>query len=195
MEEDDEMKWRSLLNCSGKDSFRSIPVYSDGVVTAHGVLVTTTCILSLFGCSLIIFSYLAYKELRTKARAMLFQLSIADLIIVISHLIGFYENFIWYIHHPEKIPHSEDNKLCVSQAAFLIFGAIASLMWSNAIGLFMAVLAVNTKQRESINQAFFVTSCIMCWVIPLIITVCVAALKLLGFVLVGASSKYATLKC
>ena len=144
---------------------------------------------------MIIFSYLAYKELRTKARAMLFHLSIADLIIVISHLVGFYENFIWYIHHPEEIANSSENKLCVSQAAFLIFGAIASLMWSNAVGLFMVVLAVNARQRESINQAFFVTASIVCWVVPFIITVCVAALKMLGFVLVGASSKCAAIVC
>lgn len=180
-------------NCSGKDDFRSYPVYSDGIVTAGKALTTATAILSIFGCSLIMFTYIAYKELRTKARAMLFHLSIADIVVVTSHLAGFYENYIWYLQHPDAISNSYQHNLCISQAAFLVFGSVASLMWSTAVGLFMVVLSVNTKQWENINRAVYVTSCIACWLVPLIISVSMAALKLFGFVLVGATSKTASI--
>lgn len=185
---DEGEQWRTFLNCSGKD-IRSYPVFSNPITTAGAVLTTTTSVLSILGCLLIMFTYFAYKELRTYARAMLFHLSIADLIIVISHIVGYYENYLWYLENPNEIPGSSTNALCVSQAAFLIFGSIASLMWSTVVGFFMVVLAVNSKQRQSINKTFYIISCIVCWLVPLVITICIAAYQLLGFVLAGATSK------
>ena len=110
-----------------------------GAVVAAEVLTTTTAFLSIAGCLLIIITYLAYKDLRTVARTMLVHLSLADIIISLSRVLGLYVNYMRYSerrehHWAHYIYNSTSDPRCYTQAAFTVYGSIASLLWSNAIG-------------------------------------------------------------
>lgn len=184
-------------NCSPSDPginasvFFRYPVITDGVILAGKVLTTATSILSILGVALIMFTYVAYKDLRTRARAMLFHLSIADLIIVVSHIVSIYANYERFILHSDINVFNVTNKdkLCVSQAAFTTFGTLASFLWSNAIGLFMVALVIN-HERLWINQVVYVMSCVVCWLIPLVIVIADASFQFFGFVTLGSTGMF-----
>lgn len=70
----------------------AVPTAELAAVVAIRVGVGTVSFLSLLGASLIIFTFVAYRDLRTLARQLLVNLSIADLIVAVSHLMGLLEN-------------------------------------------------------------------------------------------------------
>ena len=180
------------LNCSYNGTHGTYLTYKDGVVSTSMVLTVTTGLLSIAGCFLIMFTYVAYKNIRTKGRAMLFHLSVADLIIVLSHMVGLW-NYKRFINNPEDIENSNRDTICISQGAFTLFGTVASLLWSNAIGFFMLLLVVNSSLKsEKINQVFYIVSCIVCWVIPAIIVTTNAAKHYFGFHTIGTAGNVIT---
>jgi len=68
------------------------PSQSLGVVIGIRVGVGTSSFLSVLGASLVIASYAAFRDLRTTSRLLLVNLSVADLIVSASHLVGLVEN-------------------------------------------------------------------------------------------------------
>ena len=122
---------------------------------------------------------------------MLLHLSIADFIIVVSHIVSIYANYERFILKSDMNVFNTTNKdkLCLSQAAFTTFGTLASFLWSNAIGFFMVMLIVN-HERLWINKVVYVISCLVCWLIPLLIVICDASLQLFGFVTIGSTGKW-----
>ncbi len=137
------MKHYYYGNCgaSANDEYivYAIPESSDGAAVAAQVLITVIALLSIAGCLLIIVTYVAYKDLRTTARAMLVHLSIADLILSSSRIFGLYVNHLGYSNKygdslPSLLHNSTNDPRCYTQAAFTAFSSIASLLWSNSIG-------------------------------------------------------------
>ena len=63
-----------------------------GVVIAVRVGVGTSSFLSVLGAVLVIASYAAFRDLRTTSRLLLVNLSVADLTVSVSHLVGLIEN-------------------------------------------------------------------------------------------------------
>ena len=179
------MKAEDYFQCRNNTTF---PNSRPGVMIASMTITSVVSTLSIAGCLLIMFTYLAYKSLRTKGRAMLFHLSIADLIVVISHLVGLW-NYKRYLTYPDAIPESNKDPLCVSQGAFLVFGTVASMLWSNAVGIFMLVLVVNGSSKyKKINSVVYIASCIVCWLIPAVLVAVNAGKHYLGFHTIGSTS-------
>ena len=204
--EDGYYYWFVNCNSSTKPTFNdnivfSIPIHNE--VVAAEVLTTIMAVLSIFGCALIIFSYIAYKDIRTKARVMLFHLSIADLIITISSLFGLYMNFIRITDEITQPPHtkglrkasfivnSTTDPRCYTQAAITTYGTIASLLWSNVIGIVMVVLVLKRDKSQQINHVIYVVACFVCWLLPLIIVIIDGAFRLFGFVIITSTGEFA----
>jgi len=152
---------------------------SHGDVVSAEVLTTAMAILSIIGCALIMFSYIAYRDIRTKARTMLFHLSVADLIINLSLLFGLYANFVKTtnevrhnytseegVHKADFIFNSTSDPKCYIQAAVTTYATVASLLWSNVIGIYMVVLVVWKSKSLKINRVLYVTACFVCWLVP-----------------------------
>ena len=151
----------------------------------------STAILSILGASLIIFTYVAFKNLRTTARQLLVNLSIADIIISGSHFVGILANYesvlkIYDIKSPNHTalytndsPSYATNALCNTQAAFTAFGTIASFLWSMLIAVYMLVLTQSTsaKPRKVLVPIIYIIS----WGIPIVIVVALACLRYLGY--------------
>ena len=199
MESGDHHHYYFYTNCSNltkpwhdDDIVYSIPA-SDAVVAAE-VLTTIVAVLSIIGCILIIFSYIAYKDLRTKARAMLLQLSIADLIISLSRIVGLYMNYKRYTqkrdHMATYIYNSTSDPRCYTQAAFTTYGSVASLLWSNVIGIYMVMLVLMHKKSEKKNLGIYLVSCFICWVLPLIVVIGDGVARVFGFVVITLTGMY-----
>ena len=163
---------------------RSIPALSDEVILATQVTASITCILSICGASLIIFTYVAFKDLRTTARQLLVSLSVADAIIALSSFIGLLANYERFVSEDDKGIKTASNSSntdvqCIIQAAFTMFGTVASLLFSILIALYLFALThcESMKSVKRLLPFIYITS----WGIPLIIVISVAAVESFGF--------------
>ena len=167
--------------CSNNQSY---PALTDGVILATQLAGSITCVLSILGASLIIFTYVAFKDLRTIARQLLVSLSVADIIIVLSHFIGLFANYRRFIIVDDDGVRGVSNSssrdaVCIIQGAFSAFGTIASLLLSMLIAFYLLVLtqSKSTKPARRLLPFIYIVS----WGVPLIIVAVVAGLQSFGY--------------
>ena len=155
---------------------------SDEYLVVLRLSIAVICILSIIGASLIIITYFAFKDVRTIARQLLVNLSIADLITALANLIGLLVNFEKYLNS-NVIPKHEQNKgmeiFCIIQAFIAQFGTDVSILWTIVIALYMLIIVVFKKidLAEKLVPAYY----IICWGIPLIMMIWFAVVGYLGF--------------
>ena len=153
---------------------------SPSFVQAVQVCVGITCVLSALGAALIIFSFAAFKELRTAARQVLLNLSVADIIVAGSHLTGLFLNYERYVRADQQaLEASSRDPRCVSQAAFLVFGTIASFLWTMAIAVYMFCVIVLKKSK--LARRLVVVFYLVCWGLPAAIVLYLALEWKFGF--------------
>lgn len=160
------------------------------------VAIGIICVISMFGSCVIIFTYVAFKELRTLARQQLVNLSIADIIVASSHLVGLVALKVeTYDDDSVKVSNSSVIQnistaistthpqwtLCKVQAGFTMCGTIASFLWSLGLGFFMLIIIVFRRPNFARYLAFLYYP--ICWGIPLALTLWFALVKptYLGF--------------
>lgn len=170
-------------NCSG-DRNQSYPALSDQVILVTQITAGTTCILSILGASLIIFTYVAFKQLRTLARQLLASLSVADIIIAVSHFLGLFVNYKRFITEDEDGSKFISNSsyadpLCITQAAFTMFGTVASLLLSMLIGFYLLVLTQSKTMKPAKCLVPFIY--LIGWGVPLVIVALVGGLRSYGY--------------
>jgi len=170
MEED------NLTNCSSV-----VPIARPEVILAQQITVSLVCILSTIGSGLIIFSYVAFKELRTGARQLLVQLSIADIIVSISHMFGVLYNLPRYVQEGCNPADNEGRSdlPCEIQAAFTMFGVIATFLWTLSVAVYLLVIIV--FERRVIGKWLKVVCYFVCWGLPLIQAIVFLTQSFLGF--------------
>ena len=148
--------------CPGHQSY---PALSDAVILATQVTASFTCILSILGASLIIFTYVAFKDLRTTARQLLVSLSVADIIV---------EDGV-------KVPSNTSNgdALCIIQGATAMFGTVASLLLSMMIAFYLLVLTQSRtlKPARRLVPLIYLVS----WGVPFIVVAVVGAVRSFGY--------------
>ena len=162
-------------------SNESFPVIEPGFILAVKLTAGTTSVLSILGASLIIFTYVIFHNLRTTARQLLISISIADIIVSLSHLVGLFANFERFIYqfNNETWNTSTSDPLCISQAAFSMFGTIASFLLSLAIGVYLVGLVVWKKPHvwKKVLPVIYIT----CWGVPAIMIVPNVVKRYFGF--------------
>ena len=159
----------------------------DHFYLALRVVIGITCVISMFGSCVIIFTYVAFKELRTLARQQLVNLSVADIIVALSHLVGLValrvetyndgsegyngSNFSspFIIENSTVSTHDHHQwALCKVQGGFTMCGTIASFLWSLALGFFMLVIIV--FRRPDFGRYLVFLYYPICWGVPLSLT-------------------------
>lgn len=141
--------------------------------------VSITCILSIIGSSAIIFSFLAFRELRNTIRFLLFNLSIADLIVALTNLAGALYSL--------KFLNSEDQRdkedpVCVTQAALGILGTDASILWTIVFLVYLYTLLVCYKPRyRTANYVVGIIVTVIVWLTPIVIVAMYTALEYFGY--------------
>lgn len=169
------------MNCN-----TTLPVYDHRFVATLTAAVVVTSLLSVSGSSLIIFTYAAFKNLRTVAREILVQLSIADMIVTLSHLVGVLVNLPRFVpkpcETPEEVVDDTDRVrdiACEVQGGATMFGTLSSFLWTIAVAVYLLTIIV--FERQQFAQWLRCTFYPICWGIPLSLTLWFGLDHYLGF--------------
>ena len=139
------------------------------------------CILSIFGSSLIILSYVLWKDVRkSTARAIVFCLAICDLMSASGYLsapIIFYANY-------NASQTAEQTRMpipltaCKFQSFWTTFFVLVSFFWTSYLAVYFVITLVlqKTQWTKKLMIFFILTS----WTIPLVICVVAISLNWLG---------------
>ena len=176
--------WTGAAAMSTNANCTQIPVYEHRFVVALTFAVVITSLLSVFGSGLIIFTYAAFKNLRTVAREILVQLSIADVVMCLSHIVGVLGNLPRFIPQhcepPEILANTSDKDLaCKIQGGATMFGTISSFLWTIAVAVYLLTIIVFEKQQFARWLRF--TFYPICWGIPFSLVVWFGFNNYLGF--------------
>lgn len=149
--------------------------------TGMRVVVGITCVLSILGSFLIIASYILFKDIRTRARLILFHLSLMDLGVGMANLVGDAVRFErFYVRNSTLVDPAYVPKIfCEGQAFFAEFCTISSILWTCILAVYMYFLAV--EKNSSFMRIFIQSSHLICYGIPLMVTVWTLATKRLGY--------------
>lgn len=167
----------------------------DSVLTIRVFSSVMSC-LSMGGALLIILSFIFFKSIRTKAREVLFHLSLADFGVGCTNLIGAiinYGSFIdkchlqHHINHTSTLPlscHTYVN-LCKTQAFFAEFFSVASILWTLLLGFYVYILVLDSSRVLSAWIVRF--GYVVCWGLPLLVSVWFVLTKKLGETKLGGA--------
>ena len=131
------------------------------------IIVSTSCLLSMAGSLLIIFTFLAWPDIRTEPRKILLYLSIADFIAAASYLHGVIQDF------------NENSRDCIIQSALSTFSNVSSFFWtmSLAVYLYVTIVKVDKDRADRLLWLFHLIS----WGIPSVIVICAVSTGGLGY--------------
>ncbi len=146
-----------------------------------------TCCLSMLGAVLIIASYFLVRDIQTKSRLILVQLSFADFGVACSNFIGVAAYFDQYIRNcPSNLSHDHFSEskadhmllgnhsvlschvlkgLCKAQAFFAAFSTLASVLWTLCLAVYIYCLVVHSNKR--VHHKVLYVAYVICWGIPL----------------------------
>lgn len=153
--------------------------------TSIRVVVGATSVLSIVGSLLIILSYLLFKDTRTKARLILFHLSLADLGVGLANFIGDVANFDKHYNiivngTPINLNVSGAvDDLCKTQAFFALFFTISSILWTSALAVYMYFLIVD--KGVPFVKWYFRFTYVFCYGVSLLVSLWLLATKRLGY--------------
>ena len=120
-------------------------------------LVSITCILSMIGSSILMGSYIAWRDLRTTSRNILVWISLCDFIIALGNMCGTF-----------FIPTEKDYK-CAAQSFLVSSALISSFLWSVTLAtcLFMTIV----KGKAALFKSFLPYLHIFNWSLGLVINI------------------------
>ena len=130
------------------------------------ILITVSASLSVLGTTLIIGTFIAWKDLRSTSRRILVYISIADLLITASNLFGVWRR------------HKRSDNICIAQSFISTCASLWSFFWTTFLAVFMFT-TVAKKQRHKAEIMLKVFHAFG-WGIPLIIVGTALGLKKLG---------------
>ena len=155
-------------------AFTFPPLVDPSVSSAWFYVLQITCFLSMFGSATIIFTYVAFDDLRSTSRRLLVFLSIADFGTALANSVGMFEQF------PDSSPG------CKIQASIAIFFSLSSYFWTVHIAVFIYLALV--KERQSGGGPLLVVFHILAWGVPLLIVALAAGFGVLGVDQTAANS-------
>ena len=172
-------------NHSDQYCYQGLPIK---VMPSMRALVGITCILSMVGAALIILSYVLIKDIRTKAREILVNLSLMDFMAAAANLAGVLVDFDTYLNN-NSLPHSHKydvmNDLCKSQAFFAMYGTISSVLWTICIAVyvFLRIMLEGKGIAQKCVYAFYV----ICYGLPFVLSLWFILTGKLGYAPYGGS--------
>lgn len=145
------------------------------------VVVGITCALSITGSVLLILSYLVQRS-HTRSREILAHISLMDLGVALSNLIGLsvYFDQFYTKNHEIVEPPAYINGLCKTQAFFAEYCTLGSIFWTTALAAYLYILILHQKSPKF--SLYFVRFCyILCYGLAIGITVWLLIVGRLGY--------------
>ena len=152
--------------------------------TSLRAVVGVSCCLSILGSLLIILSYILFKKRRSRAREILLHISFMDLGVALANLIGLsvYFDRFYLIEYREIRNESVPAYIvgfCKTQAFFANYCTISSILWTVALAGFLYLLIIHHRTRIAIY--FHRASHIVCYALPLLVSLWLVFTKRLGY--------------
>ena len=143
------------------------------------MVVGLSCALSIIGSLLIIFSYICFKNRRTKAREILVHISLMDLGVALANIIGLSVYFDrYYFIYTYNTPYYIEN-LCKTQAFFAGYSTLGSVFWTVSL---MAYLYFRITHSHTKHALYFLRFCYgFCYGFPLLISLWLVLTGRLGY--------------
>ncbi|KAB1268120.1 G-protein coupled receptor 157 [Camelus dromedarius] len=138
------------------------------LVPSERAVVLLSCALSALGSGLLVATHALWPDLRSRARLLLFFLSLADLLSAASYFYGVLQDF------------EGSSWDCVLQGAVSTFASTSSFFWTVAIALYLYLSIVRSMCGPEARRLLWVFH-IVSWGVPLVITVIAVALKKIGY--------------
>lgn len=137
-------------------------------------VVCVTCSLSVLGSFLIILTYILFRKLRTNVRLVLLHLSIMDMGIGLSNLIGTAIDFNsrYYRSYNDFTvrvnPNATIKALCDMQAFVALYSTYGSVFWTNGLAVFLYFAVVHHNVKKNNILLWILT--VFCYFMPLVLT-------------------------
>lgn len=142
-----------------------------------------TSLLSILGSCLIIFSYVFFKDIRTRARLILLHLSLTDLGVGLCNFIGDVANLDhFYVNSSGTLlrqPSRTADAVCKIQAFMALYFTISSILWTCALAVYMYFLVV--EKGRFWGRCYMWVCSLLCYGIPFIVTIWMSVNGRLGF--------------
>lgn len=158
------------MELCGNNSLPEFIVQKDVGIRA---VVGVTCSLSIVGSLLIILSYVCFKDLRTRARYILVHLSLMDLVLAVSNLVGIAGNFDRRSiesnsNYSETLPTEfNDTIYCRIQGLFTLYSTLSSVLWTILLAVFVYIL-VTAGNPKRITKFLMLFCYLLCYGLPLL---------------------------
>jgi len=140
-----------------------------------------TCILSIFGSLVIILTFAFAKKIRSKARELLFHISMMDLMYSTANLVG-----LWLPYHENLINGNTSSPayktyhiVCEVQAFVAIYGTVGSVLWTLGLAVYLYYMIVS--RDISIAKRVVRVLYAVCYLLPLYVTLWLLFAKRLGY--------------
>lgn len=173
---------RSCKTKKSPESVMSPSTVSDNVdhKLEARIVTGTTCVLSMFGCVIIIISYALWPDLRSKSRLMLACLSVGDYMNALGMGVSGLQ------------PSSSDDDGCRVQAVLTTYGSLVSFFWTSciAIYLYMTIVKSDTKKADKLVIVFHFVS----WMAPGVLTAVALGRNKLGYSGLGDTAGWCWIK-
>jgi len=138
--------------------------FNDDQVQVLQISIIVSCTLSMIGSSLIILSYVLWKDVQSPLRKLLLFLSISDFVTACGNVFG-----SLFSEHP---------LFCIAQSFITTYSSMVSFMWTMAIAIYLYMIIC---RLHSLALKFIFLFHLVCWGVPLML-VCVAmGFNALGF--------------
>ena len=153
------------------------------------VIAGITCVLSMLGVLIIVLTYVCYKNFQSKAREIIVHISLMDFVVACSNFIGITVDFNSRLYHvgTGDLPqdYNVQNNLCIAQAAFAMYGTLGSIQWTIAIAIYfyIRIMIDDVKIAKRSVYGFY----IVCYTLPLIMTIWFGATGKIGYSPIGGS--------
>jgi len=151
------------------------------------IAVQVSCVLSVLGSFMVIFSYLCYKEHRTQARYILVHLSLSNIGHVISNLIGVSVNldghaknscdFHYNIYCTNR---STQEVMCTIQAFTTIYFSLSAMLWTIFLAIYLYLLILSMRQTQ-LTRCIVWLGYLSCYLIPVLVTCWLLLTNRLGY--------------
>ena len=121
------------------------------------------------GSLFIILTYICFKEIRSTGRYILVHLSSMDLLTAITTLAGTLITFHHYVYDQQNESAKQWLIGCKVQAAVFLFATVSSVLWTDALALYIVIFLVTKKPR--VARACTYVMYVICYGIPLVVCV------------------------
>ena len=154
-------------------------VFKKGV--AVRAVMGVVCSLSIIGSLLIILSYVLFKNLRTRARYFLVHLSITDLVLAVSNLVGVVANLDNVTNdHSNSSMEITDSYYCRVQGFLTLYSTLSSFLWTVQLA-FLVFILVTAGNPKRITKFLMWFCYLLCYGLPLLPSVWALVTRRTGY--------------